>query len=497
MSKLFKRNLRKRKDFEGGFQSHKEFNLAHQRLLLSRLKIVSILLIVTYPGFIFFDFFLLNDLTQMTFRYTLMGVHFTGFLISIFYISFNRYIKRKWFDNENANRLLYTYIVIYILLGAVSSINSQLLTGNITAYLIILIATAVIFPIRPSIFSIIVMLDHFLFIIGLSIVATGTNFSTLMKLVNSTGTAAIAVIIGLIFYNYQKRDFINQYKIKINEENLRKLFEINPYPLTIISWTDNNILLANKQAFSFFHPGGKGEMEFDINDIFNTEKERDMIKDRLKKEKSIKNYVLEQSLSAESSRWMLMNFELIHYHNELCMLIGVTDVTDFKQTENELFKQASTDMLTGVMNRWIGLKLLQTHMNHFPTRDFIICYLDINNLKEVNDTLGHKYGDELIVTVCDAVQKTIGKEDLFFRQGGDEFIIVFMQKQMDQVEQLWEGIQNELEFLSRAGSKLFKASVSHGYYHFKPGSNISIEDMLEIADKEMYREKTAYRQSLI
>lgn len=121
----------------------------NENLLFERIKHVSYMLIFSYPCFLIVDFILLAKLNNPMYKFILSTVHIIGLLISLIFIILYRR------SQDNARRpIILTYLFLYLLLGAVSSINSQLNNGNIYAYIIILLAAAVTFPIQPRFVSI-------------------------------------------------------------------------------------------------------------------------------------------------------------------------------------------------------------------------------------------------------------------------------------------------------------------------------------------------------
>jgi diguanylate cyclase (GGDEF)-like protein len=138
------------------------------------------------------------------------------------------------------------------------------------------------------------------------------------------------------------------------------------------------------------------------------------------------------------------------------------------------------------MNRRSGLEWLSKQIcGGSSSQEFIICYIDINNLKIVNDRYGHATGDDLIKTCCATISRQIDHDDVLFRLGGDEFIILFTQKQIEKAEQVWKNIESSF----REIQKPYPISASHGFYHYKPGTIITVEEILELADREMYKDK--------
>ncbi len=462
----------------------KEFLLHNTGISFERLRYVSFMLILTYPAFFIFDFFILTSLKSPAYRWALSAVHLSGLAASIVYLFLYRHYK-----NSPNDFIINGYILFYLWLGAFASINSQTFTGNIYAYLIIVFAVAVIFPIQPKYLFGHLLVTHLIFAVGMSLVHS-IDIAFLVKLVNSTGSVVISYTIGLSFYRYRQSDFLKTQKLLRNEESFRRLFHMNPTPL-ILTKTDGEMLLINNQAIHYYqlnyknisllHPGSF---------LFTHPEEMQNIITKLEKEKSIKNYITEQQITPYKKKWSMLHFELVDYLDDTCILIDTMDITAMKEKEQELMQHATMDILTGVRNRRSGLELLQKELTGDSTsQGFILCYIDINNLKIVNDCFGHHAGDDLIRTCCNTINRQICQNDILFRLGGDEFIVIFYNKQPSEVQQIWETINMDFQAITGTQQKPYPISVSHGLYQYTPGTHITLEELLELADQEMYRNK--------
>ncbi|EKN70175.1 diguanylate cyclase/phosphodiesterase [Neobacillus bataviensis LMG 21833] len=461
-----------------------EFNQSNYEHLYERMKLISYMLIFTYPCFFIVDFVFFKNLDNPVFKMVLSAVHITGLLISLIFIMIYRSHK------VSKSVVVNGFILLYLLIGAVSSINSQLFTGNIYAYIIILLAIGAIFPIRPRYLFFHYALVHIGFLVGLFFIKLD-HFSYLSMLINSTGTAAISFTIALAFYSFRKNDFLNKQKLNRSEESFRRLFNVNPNPLILAKMGTDEIVLMNKQAIDYYQLNSNGIEPFDIHFLFRNSEERQEILKRLEAERSIKNYLLEQKIS---QKWSLLNFELVDYMDDTCMLIDATDITDLKKKEAELLEHASIDMLTGVRNRRSGIELLRELLSAGShATEFILCYIDINNLKIVNDCFGHSTGDDLIKTSCETINLHLGKKEVLFRLGGDEFVVIFFNKQLADVEQVWNQIHLSFKDINDSKQKPYQISASHGYYHYKLETPITLEEMLELADQDMYKNKVHYK----
>jgi diguanylate cyclase (GGDEF)-like protein/PAS domain S-box-containing protein len=118
---------------------------------------------------------------------------------------------------------------------------------------------------------------------------------------------------------------------------------------------------------------------------------------------------------------------LIDSSDEVIGVLGVyEDITDIKKREAEIIRLANFDVLTGLHNR----NMLETNLNKAineakrSTDTLALMFLDLDHFKDVNDTLGHSAGDELLVEVAKRLKKLLREEDSITRHGGDEFIFI-------------------------------------------------------------------------
>lgn len=160
-----------------------------------------------------------------------------------------------------------------------------------------------------------------------------------------------------------------------------------------------------------------------------------------------------------------------------------------KIRDDYLTEKSYFDQLTGCYNR-----------NYFETKikeysdwvgiGIIVC--DLDGLKQINDALGHSFGDEIIKTMAKTIKGIISREDLFFRMGGDEFVIITENRSMGEVSQIVNNIKNKFRIYKGKRDK-FPISISVGY-SFKECSSDSIKDTLKMADYRMYQHKLRHKE---
>jgi diguanylate cyclase (GGDEF)-like protein len=159
-------------------------------------------------------------------------------------------------------------------------------------------------------------------------------------------------------------------------------------------------------------------------------------------------------------------------------------------SESGICNKALIDSVTGLYNRnfW---ELINNGSIYYPfiTKYFTLILIDIDNLKEINDSFGHLMGDEVIKIVGQSIKKSIRKEDLGVRYGGDEFITLLFNQDRETANRVIERIKNEINKISIERRINIQISTGVGCYDCLK----NIGDIMKIADKNLYKEKKEKR----
>lgn len=124
--------------------------------------------------------------------------------------------------------------------------------------------------------------------------------------------------------------------------------------------------------------------------------------------------------------------------------------------------------------------------------ELTIVYCDLDQLKYVNDTFGHKVGNEYICHFVEAIQQSIRDYDVFARMGGDEFCIVLKDCSLATAKEKMDAIQ--YRFMHE--SQNYLNSFSYGTVHLDTNhGEIDLNEILEKADYIMYRQKREHRKA--
>ncbi len=167
------------------------------------------------------------------------------------------------------------------------------------------------------------------------------------------------------------------------------------------------------------------------------------------------------------------------------------DITKRKKMEEELQKLAHYDILTSCCSRGYGLALLeqQIKISNRKKTPILLLYLDVDNLKDINDTFTHQEGDKVLEKVAALFKSTLREVDIICRIGGDEFLLIFPDSSLENASLIKEKINKKLKELNKNLNKPYKISFSIGLSVYDPANPVSIEKLITIADEGMYKEK--------
>lgn len=177
------------------------------------------------------------------------------------------------------------------------------------------------------------------------------------------------------------------------------------------------------------------------------------------------------------------------------ILANIVDVSEQRRYEQRLAHLADHDVLTGLANRRLFEKELERHLDHCrrygPTGAVLL--LDLDNFKQVNDTLGHGAGDELIVDVAGLLRQGLRATDLVARLGGDEFAVLLPRGDLADAESVAQSLVARVrEHAATLDGVRRRVTTSIGVATFKAAAEHSL-DMLALADLTMYDAKEAGR----
>jgi diguanylate cyclase (GGDEF)-like protein len=158
--------------------------------------------------------------------------------------------------------------------------------------------------------------------------------------------------------------------------------------------------------------------------------------------------------------------------------------------DKELQSLALTDDLTGLYNRraFLALATQQVRQMRRQGKGLLLFFADIDKLKDINDTLGHREGDYTILRAAEALENSFRDSDIVARLGGDEFAALALDVSGKDQDVILRRLAKNLRKSSTDGSQL-RLSISVGVARLEPNRDMSIGELMEQADAAMYQEK--------
>lgn len=271
-------------------------------------------------------------------------------------------------------------------------------------------------------------------------------------------------------------------------------------PLLVLD-RDLRVVTASRSFYEFFKVKPEetvGQFIYDLGDKqWDISKLRELLETILPQQIAFDNYEVEHDFVTIGRRTLLLNARQIEREvgKERIILLAIEDITERKKYEEKIQQMAFHDSLTGLPNRKLfsdrlGIVLAQAKRNK---KKVGIVMLDLDNFKDVNDTLGHDVGDTLLKAVAERLSGTLRKSDTVARFGGDEFVLIF--PDMEVIEEAIQVVQKIIDrfhkpFLIDTHQLVVTTSIGIAVY---PNDGMDEEILMKNADIAMYQAKQAGR----
>jgi diguanylate cyclase (GGDEF)-like protein/PAS domain S-box-containing protein len=291
--------------------------------------------------------------------------------------------------------------------------------------------------------------------------------------------------------------------VKATESRFRTMFMSAPVGMLLIDFNTTNLLEIN-QAYTkivgrsvveikkmgwqkITHPGDLAENTHNLKMLQEGNQDSfKMLKRFIKPDNSIV--------------WAELTVNAIKNQSDpanLRYLAMLEDVTAKKNFEEKIWHQANFDFLTGLPNRIMFQDRLSQSIKRARRDDkkFAILLIDLDQFKDVNDTLGHDKGDELLIETSNRIRLCVRESDTVARLGGDEFIIILSElSYLSGVETVAQNIIDSLAKPFHLGENTAYISASIGITLYPKDSSESV-NLIKNADQAMYAAKKQGRNS--
>jgi len=175
----------------------------------------------------------------------------------------------------------------------------------------------------------------------------------------------------------------------------------------------------------------------------------------------------------------------------------VRDITEHKQMAEKLKSLSLYDDLTGLYNRRGFLPLAEKSLSlaNRQKKDLLMIYLDLNDLKVINDTWGHLEGDQALMDTAEILKKTYRVVDIIARMSGDEFAVILVGAAKNDIGTVTGRLQNNIEAHNAANIRNYTLSICCGVSYYDTENPCSLDEFISRADHMMYEQKRLRRKS--
>lgn len=328
----------------------------------------------------------------------------------------------------------------------------------------------------------------------------GETLGTSIRTVSGTLLGYIGVVRDITERNRTER------ALKESEERFRTLIEWSPEPVVVIR--GGKLRYANPAALAMFGAKsgedliGKPFLELVHPDFHQ------VVLDRIKKisEGGTAAPMLEEKFLRLDGTPLDVEVQstAIVYDGEPAIQVAIRDITVRKAAQEQIQSLAFSDALTGLPNRRLLLDRLEQALTAVTRhqRQAALLFIDVDDFKTINDTLGHDQGDVLLWQIAQRLLTCVREGDTVARVGGDEFVVVLKdlsqnaQGAATQAEAVAKKIMATLNQPYQLGSSAQHSTASIGVTLFGGDQRESTDAPLQRADMAMYQAKLAGRNTL-
>lgn len=183
----------------------------------------------------------------------------------------------------------------------------------------------------------------------------------------------------------------------------------------------------------------------------------------------------------------------------VCVAIDMTErnlvLEELRESQVQLEQLSISDELTGLLNRrgFMTMAARQLLVADRVKADIILLYLDVDGLKQINDTLGHQEGDALICDTADLLRCTFRGTDIISRLGGDEFAVLLLNT--GETDLIKHRFADKIRAMNEESDRPYQLSISCGMVVYDLNSPCSLDEFLSRADTLMYEQKMGKKQA--
>jgi len=280
-------------------------------------------------------------------------------------------------------------------------------------------------------------------------------------------------------------------ELRANEERLRATLEASPVGVVVSRASDGLLLYVNSALTRM--TGLTAEKLIGINgrDLFPRKDQRSDLMSKWNEQGSVEGFEIQVKCDGQEPFWAHLTMRPDSMDGEKVILCWIDDVTERRRVREQLRHMALHDPLTGLANHRLFSDELEAVLARLKRskRNGALLYFDLDGFKQVNDTLGHQFGDYLLQETAQRLHKVLRETDSVARLGGDEFAIILEDLPSPRApETVAAKILHSLSQPFINGDRDATIGASIGIAPLKPNSS-GVDHVIHQADRAMYRAK--------
>ena len=287
-------------------------------------------------------------------------------------------------------------------------------------------------------------------------------------------------------------------QLQESEATLRALFEAAPIALVLTSLESNTILGANRAATQLFGVALSDAVGKPVPSFYADPADRDALLLALQRDGQVDEREVRFRRPSGEEFWGAISVRRVRVDGTTGLLSGVRDITLQRSAAARLHELATTDALTGMLNRRRLFELAGEELDRSERygRPLSLAMLDIDHFKAINDRFGHHLGDDALVAVARTVREQVRRQDAVGRYGGEEFAVLLPETELEAARQVIERVRAQVHALAltSAGTPV-PLAVSGGVVQRRRGEPLNAA--LNRADEALYAAKRGGRNRVV
>ncbi len=210
------------------------------------------------------------------------------------------------------------------------------------------------------------------------------------------------------------------------------------------------------------------------------------------------SYKYERKISDNTTRWVRNEVDFLTDidSGHLCVMLSAKDIDKLEQEQQELEKAARLDLMTMLLNHEASMESIKNILKNESTAQHALLMIDIDNFKELNDTLGHQAGDEFLIELARELKSHFRESDIVGRIGGDEFFALM--RNISEREQAERKAVEILGIVKTVAENYLQVNLSGsvGISVF-PDNGRTLEELYAKSDTALYEAKRSGKNKYV